>query len=67
MSFEYTNRTSQVRAELHKAAIETQTFASCMNCTHWNEQHQGCSIYEATPPAHIIVFGCDKHQFDIPF
>lgn len=67
MSFDQTERVSKVRAELHKAAIETQSFTSCLNCSNWNEHHQGCELFKATPPAHIIVFGCDRHLFDIPF
>jgi hypothetical protein len=66
MSFEYTNRESQVRAELHKDAIKTLSFTSCLNCSNWVED-KGCELYKAMPPPHIIVFGCDKHQFDIPF
>lgn len=67
MSSEYNDKLSKVRSELHKICVENQTFVSCLNCTHWNEHHQGCELFKATPPAHIIVFGCDKHQFDIPF
>lgn len=53
-------------------------FRSCLNCSHWSPANpiananepahpEGCSKYRQTPPAKIIVTGCDQHSDMIPF
>lgn len=43
---------------------------SCLNCM-WFREHKGevCEKLPtpARPPARVIAYGCDAHEFDIPF
>lgn len=45
-------------------------FRNCDNCRHMAEQGAAfCSKFNATPPASVIVVGCDQHddKEDVPF
>ena len=45
-------------------------YKNCDNCRHMAEQGAPvCSKFNATPPASVIVVGCDEHddKEDIPF
>lgn len=45
-------------------------FRNCDNCRHMAENGPAvCSLYQMTPPANVIVVGCDKHddKEDVPF
>ena len=45
-------------------------FRNCDNCRHMTEQGAAfCSKFNATPPASVIVVGCDQHddKEDVPF
>lgn len=42
---------------------------TCVNCERFNQEKELCGIYNARPPAAVIVIGCEKHKEidDIPF
>lgn len=42
-------------------------FRTCVNCDHWQDDKQLCSMWNSLPPAKVIVVGCDKHTDLIPF
>lgn len=45
-------------------------FKNCDNCRHMSEDGPAhCSKFNATPPAAVIVVGCDDHddKEDVPF
>jgi hypothetical protein len=53
-------------------------FRSCLNCSYWEGQKtipdangpahpEGCGKYFMTPPAKVIVAGCEDHTDLIPF
>lgn len=42
-------------------------FRTCANCDNWSKEKQQCTLYNALPPAEVIVIGCDKHTDLIPF
>lgn len=45
-------------------------FRNCDNCRHMTENGAAfCSKFNATPPASVIVVGCDQHddKEDTPF
>lgn len=45
-------------------------YKNCDNCIHMSENGPAfCSKFNATPPASVIVVGCDQHddKEDIPF
>ena len=62
-----------------KALVEDGTFHSCLNCAEWSENYVNpvtyngervfnrCMRYSQTPPAEVIVFGCDNWLINIPF
>lgn len=49
-----------------KRDIEVFT-RSCINCEHFNEEKELCSMFNARPPARIIALGCEHHIDEIPF
>jgi len=62
--------------DLHRRLISDGTYPSCLNCEHCAvnqpgrpRQPQGplCTLYQATPPPDVIVYGCDNWIIDIPF
>ncbi len=70
----------QMRIEFQKEAVKNGMWTTCLNCSAWcngeptvNKQFGapdgwiGCSMAKQTPPAEIIVHGCQDHCFDIPF
>jgi hypothetical protein len=38
----------------------------CINCEHWRATEL-CVLAGKRPPAHIIAFGCEQYQDNIPF
>lgn len=42
---------------------------TCVNCERFDQTRELCGIYNARPPAVVIVIGCEKHKEidDIPF
>lgn len=44
-------------------------FQCCLNCMHWKYEKDLCGLYEAKPPAEIIVYSCPSYMDDgeIPF
>lgn len=67
MSFEYTERRIELMLELYKVAIKEQLFKSCLNCIAFNSKKELCELNNLRPPAEIVVYGCEMHDFDIPF
>ncbi len=43
-------------------------FQSCINCDHFTKDER-CGLFNARPPAKIIVYGCEKwiNKDAIPF
>jgi hypothetical protein len=39
----------------------------CTNCERFDDETEICRLYQARPPARVIVSGCDKHEDEIPF
>lgn len=44
-------------------------FQNCLNCLNFNEKSEICKLYNAKPPARVIVYGCEKFDdiSEIPF
>ena len=40
---------------------------NCVNCDRWKPKEQQCGLYNALPPAEVIVTGCKDHTDLIPF
>lgn len=36
-------------------------FRNCLNCEHFTESQDICRLYNVTPPAKVICYGCEKH------
>lgn len=44
----------------------TDNFSTCVNCLHFDEPAETCTLYKARPPARVIAHGCP--EFDsLPF
>jgi len=42
---------------------------NCTNCFHFNKTADAdtCTLFKLKPPARVIVTGCEKHDWEIPF
>ena len=40
---------------------------NCVNCDNWKSKEQQCGLWNALPPAEVIVTGCEKHTDLVPF
>ena len=45
---------------------------TCVQCIHWvngpmTAPIEHCGLAEQRPPAHIIAYGCEKYEDEIPF
>lgn len=64
-------RERRIRAEFRIKSqnhlVGMNHWQTCLNCEHWNSNINVCRYYEALPPPHIIIVGCEMHDFDIPF
>lgn len=58
---------NEARKYLQEEAVRTFTWATCLNCEHWNHQHETCGQFNARPPAPVILHGCPAWELDIPF
>jgi len=50
--------------------VLNKVLTTCLNCKHWsNDANEYCILFNAKPPAKIIVFGCDNYMDiqEIPF
>jgi hypothetical protein len=64
-SYEYKQ---EVLNRLRTCLKDLEPKGSCLNCAHFQENSETCTLYKQRPPARVIVFGCDSFQFDdIPF
>lgn len=36
-------------------------FQNCLNCIHWKQKEDKCGLYNAKPPAEIIVYSCPSY------
>ncbi len=52
---------------LQKKLEETYVVQQCTNCDHFDLDGNRCEKYNATPPARVVVIGCDQWAPDIPF
>lgn len=48
-------------------AILDRRTKTCVNCLHFQQDVEICSLAQVRPPAKIIAAGCEKHDEDIPF
>lgn len=48
---------------------QTVPYQNCLNCTNWKYEKDICGLYNAKPPAEIIVYSCSSYEDnqDIPF
>jgi hypothetical protein len=53
--------------ELQAVLITATKWQTCLNCIDWSKDKEICNRFNARPPAHIIVSGCQDHFADIPF
>lgn len=43
-------------------------YRNCLNCINWDHGNEICKMFNARPPATIIVYSCEKYEEnDIPF
>ena len=40
---------------------------NCLNCLHFDEDTEICSLGKSRPPARVIAEGCPSWDIDIPF
>ena len=69
MAIKYTKEIQDARQLVFKDLIDSQTFKSCINCSQFlnNGGNEICDLNKLRPPARVIVYGCELHEFDIPF
>jgi hypothetical protein len=44
-----------------------QSFPSCLNCEHFEEEAEHCKLYKIRPPARIIAYSCPSWDQLLPF
>jgi len=67
---EFGNALAEALMDIFTQHGPSAMFRNCDNCFHMSEQGPAhCSKFNATPPASVIVVGCDQHddKEDIPF
>jgi hypothetical protein len=56
---------AKLRVEVKLAVLDILEkefpFQSCINCEHFTKDER-CKLFNARPPAKIIVLGCEKWQ-----
>lgn len=54
--------------DVHRFMIKSEAFPSCLNCDNWREADETCKLYNARPPAQVVVYSCGQQWVaDIPF
>ena len=50
----------RMRQIIDEALDEADVWSTCLNCTHFNESAEVCTIAvpPSRPPARVIAFGC---------
>jgi hypothetical protein len=46
---------------------KAKTTTHCIDCLHFIEGQELCTVANSRPPARVIVSGCPKFLEDIPF
>jgi len=59
------------RINFQQKMINCDHWQCCQNCVHLDKMFEGmpcyCSLFNAVPPVHVIVVGCENWQYEIPF
>lgn len=61
------------RVAFQTRVIKSDVWKCCLNCDNWNSNNSsaakdGCAISNSMiPPPSIIVHGCERWEFAIPF
>lgn len=59
---------ARIRNFIIRAIDDGNIIRSCINCNHFREADEVCTMYgNQRPPARIIARGCDGHSKEIPF
>lgn len=70
------SKRAELQIEFQQKLINGEIWQTCLNCIYWTNPKidklegslaQGCTLFKAMPPPHIIVSGCKDHENDIPF
>lgn len=67
---EFGNQLAGALMDVFTSAGPSAMFRNCDNCRHMVEDGPAlCTKYNMTPPASVIVVGCDEHddKEEIPF
>lgn len=67
MSFSTYKVDEQTRIALQKELQNQQIIKNCVNCDDFDTGQNICKKFNATPPATVIVVGCEHWVPDIPF
>lgn len=72
MTASYDTRLRDVERHIEKLATGLKlemrrSLTCCPNCWHFDKEAEQCKLVAARPPAHVIAFGCERYEFDIPF
>ena len=52
---------------LQRSLLAAQVVHSCLNCEHFVQEPDKCTLYKTMPPAKVIYFGCPSWEGEIPF
>lgn len=55
------------RIDFQKNIVQTQVWATCLNCEFWEKDKGICDKYQAVPPPEVILLSCDDWFGEIPF
>ncbi|MCW2763963.1 MAG: hypothetical protein JWR85_4164 [Marmoricola sp.] len=60
---------ANLRIKIQELAVRKDNWQCCTNCDNFNDHENAdiCRLFEARPPAYIIVNGCEDHTMKIPF
>ena len=60
-----TLRYNEDHIKYQNRVIERGCWQCCTNCNNWNK---GCNLAgNALPPPEVIVVGCSKYEYNVPF
>lgn len=40
---------------------------SCVTCENFDPKNEVCKMVNQRPPAHVVAFGCEQYEQEIPF
>lgn len=49
---------------LRETLFIMQRRVCCINCMHFNEERELCTLYNAQPPARTIALGCAAYKYN---